>query len=407
MIRRLLAAAALCATICPDAAVAAGFTETLPAGTFMLDVSYVQSWLTDSYDNDGNLAPLIDRIKRYEPGGGMQGTITPNVEVVYRILVMQLQYGILDDLSFGVGVPLVIGSTVDPSLTWTPGDYQQPLGRSYSDQDFWDWAASMGQKKPGRWNGNEGALSDIILGLRWRWSDRANPSWWRQYGLASSVMVTGALPTGSPPDPEEILATGTSSWDLHTQGDLGVHLSLDKSFKESLDDRLTLGVDLFYEAFFPKRLDTPTGVNHPLLLTYAPYAGDHYTLDPGDFAGVSLQADVTPYKGPSRASWLTGGDEARAAAMPPMVGVSLRYTFTQVQQSDWHSASELWDWEREKLWRPGYKNILNGRLTVSLLRVGVPAQLYVNYRTLTLLPGKNTRAADVIAGGLQVPVKFW
>ena len=290
---------------------------------------------------------------------------------------------------------------------WTPGDYQQVLGRPYSEQDFWDWAQSMGQPRPGHWTGNKGALSDIILGARWRYSDRLAKDWWRRWGLASSVFVTGALPTGAPPDPEEILATGTTSWDLHTQGELGMHLSLDKSFKESLDDRLTLGLDLFYEAFFAHRMVTPRGTINPLLLDYAPYVGDHYTFKGGDFSGFSVQADVAPYKGPVRATWLSGGGQAKAEALPPMVSLSFRYTFTYIQQSEWHSASELWDWEREKLWRPGYKNILNGRLTLSLLRVGAPVQVYVNYRTLSLIPGKNTRAADVLAAGLQVPVKFW
>ena len=405
MTRAFVAAATLCATLWAPSALAAGFTETLPAGTFMLDISYNRSWLSHAYDNSGNFSPLIDKIYRYEPGGGLQGIITPDVSVTYQILVMQLQYGLLDNLSLGIGVPLVLSSTVDPALKWTPGDYQQVLGRPYSEKDFWDWAGSMGQPKPGRWTGNQGTLSDIILGLKYRFTDRFTR--FRDAGFAASAMVTGALPTGSPPDPEEILAAGTTSWDLHTQGELGAHLSLDKTFKESLDDRLTLGLDVFYEAFFAHRMVTPRGTIHPLLLNYAPYVGDHYTFDPGDFSGFSFQADVTPYKGPVRASWLSGGDGVRAAAFPPMVAVSLRYTFTYIQQSDWHSASELWDWDHEKLWRPGYKNILNNRLTVSLLRVGAPVQLYLNCRTLTLLPGKNTRAADVLAAGIQVPVKFW
>ena len=59
------------------------------------------------YDDTGRLTPLIDEIERYEPGGGWQGTIVPDVLVHYGVLVSQLQYGLLDDLSLGPGTTLV------------------------------------------------------------------------------------------------------------------------------------------------------------------------------------------------------------------------------------------------------------------------------------------------------------
>ena len=43
---------------------------------------------------------------------------------------------------------------------------------------------------------------------------------------------------------------------------------------------------------------------------------------------------------------------------------------------------------------------------MSLFRVGVPLQLYVNYGTSGLIPGKNTRASEVLAAGLRIPIRF-
>ena len=383
----------------------AGFTETLPEGAFMLDVSYNHSWLNKAYDNDGNAGPLIDKLKRYEPGGGLQGILTPNARVQYSILIPQLQYGILEDLSVGVGVPVVLFTKVEPRFEWEEGDYQPQLGRTYNEEDFWKFAESMGQPRPGDWTGNRGKLSDIFLGARYRWTHRIG--WFRRVGLASSMMIMGAMPTGSQKDPEEVVAAGTTMWDLHSQGELNFHLAVDKTFEEALDGRLILGLDCFYEILFPHSYKTPEGEKHPLLLNQKLFVGDTYTIDPGDFSGFSLQTDVVPVKGPAWGTWITKGDAKKAKELPPLLTLSLRYTFIHLQQSDWGSDSDLWDWDQEKLWRPGYKNMLTGAVMFSFLRLGAPLQIYASYRSLSLIPGKNCRAADVLTGGIRVPVKFW
>lgn len=383
----------------------AGFTETMPASTFMLDVSYTHSWLSESYDNGGNRTTLIKEIERYEPGGGKQGVLIPNVDVQYQILLMQLQYGILDNLSLGIGIPLVLRTRVVPDFGWEEGSYQPQLGRPYSQDDFWSWASSMGQPKPGTWEGNKAVLSDLIVGARLRFSDWIAPV--REAGVGLALMVSGAIPTGKQADPENPLAAGTTMWDLHSQGDIGIHLSLDKSFKESLDDRLILGLDLFYEVFLPHTYKSAKGEKNPLLLGYRPYVGHTYTIDPGDFLGFSVQTDVVAVKGPARATWLSGQDEKRAEKLPPLLTVSLRYTFCYLLQSDWESKSDLWDYDQETRWRPGYKNILSGTILLSFLRLGAPLQVYASYRTLRLIPGRNTRAADILAGGIRIPLKFW
>jgi hypothetical protein len=398
---RTLPAVLLAVVVLSGSSARAGFTETLPEGTFMLDSSVSFATLRHRYDNDGQKTTLIDPMVRYEPGGGLQGVLIPNAEVNILILINQLQYGIRDNLCVGIGIPVVLSTTVDLDLQWIEGDYQPYLGRSYTGQDFWDWAGSMGQPKPEDWTGNQGVLSDIVLALRYRFSDDIPAL--RKRGLKLGVMIMGALPTGSPPPEEEIAAAGTTMWDLHTQGELCFHFSMEREFLQ----RITLGIDLFYEFFFPRTYDTPEGTKHPLLLRARPYVGDTYTLDPGDFAGVAIQLEVVAIEGPALATWLSDHDAGVAEKFPPLLKLSLQYQYTHVGQSDWESDSEIWDWDKEKLWLPGHKNTLCARASISLLRLGVPAQLYFTYRNQSWLSGQNIRAADVIAGGIQVPAKFW
>jgi hypothetical protein len=202
------------------------------------------------------------------------------------------------------------------------------------------------------------------------------------------------------------LATGTTAWDLHAMGEYGVHLSADKELGGALARRLALGVDLYYEALLPHDYRTPTGSRHPLLLTYTPYVGSTYRLDPGDYSGASVQADLVAWRGPARATWLSRRDPAVAEGFPPVLAASARYTFNHLQQSDWSSDSALWDWDREKIWRPGYRNILTGTVLASLLRVGVPLQVYLSYRNTTWIPGKSAPAVNSYTAGLRLPVRF-
>jgi len=383
----------------------AGFTETLPQGTFLFDIGYVHSVVENRWDDDGELVPLIDPIERYEPGAGKQGILVPQVRAELAMIAPQVYYGILDNLLFGFGVPIMLYSDVDPRFEWERGDYQWNLGRSYSEDDFWQWAGSMGQPEPQPWRGNEGTLGDVLLGLRFRYSDYW--SWFDKHDMALAMMLIGALPTGTPPDPELVITAGTTSWDLHANGEFGIHLSYDKFFKKSLDNRLTLGFEVFYEFFFPREYESSTGEENPLMLTYRPYVGKRYTIDGGDFSGFSVQTDIVPWRGRARQTWLTRSNPDMAANLPPLLTLTLRYTFTHLQQTDWQSNSEIWDWEREKLWKPGYKNILFGQVAFSLLRLGIPLQPYVAYRNLTWIPGKNARAPNVLLAGTKAILKFW
>jgi len=383
----------------------AGFTETAPQGTWLLDISYVISHLNSMWNNRGESVPLIDQMIRYEPGAGKQGILTPEPDVEFRVLALQLYYGILDNLIVGVGLPLIIYTDIDPNLQWEEGDWQWNLGRAYSESDFWEWAESMGQPKPGQQRINEWTPGDVQIGMRFRFSDYF--SGFEKYGWAMSAMFSGALPTGKQADPEEVIAAGTTSWDLHMNGDLGIHGSVDKMFPDSLDGRLGFGLDLFYEWLLPHRYLSPQGEKNPLMLNYRPFTGKYYTIDGGDFSGFSVQTDIVPIKGPVLTAWLTGGDVEAARKLPPLLTLNLRYTYLHLQQTNWESNSDIWDWEREKLWRPGYKNILTGQAVLSLLKFGVPMQPYVTYRNLTWIPGKNSRAVNAMMFGSRLLMKFW
>lgn len=399
-----LACVAALAAATPSA-LALGLTETVPAGLLMIDEQLILSRLSQRWNDDGELAPLIDPIERYEPGGGLQGVLQPRADVSYRVLLSQLQLGLLDDLTLAVALPVVLSTDVTLDLGWTPGDYQSSLGRPYGEADFWEWAASMGQPRPKSWRGNEGTLADTVCGVRWRFSDRV--PWLREHGAALALQLMASLPTGHPPDPERVAVAGTTSWDLHSQGELAAHLLADLPLPDGLSSRLALSVDLFYEALLEHEYDSPEGTLNPLLMRHAPYIGPTYRLDPGDFSGASVQVDAVPWPGPVLSTWLVGGDAAAAARLPPVLTVGLRYTHTHLGQSDWSSDSPLWDWQQEQLWRPGYKNTLTARAVLSGLRWGVPLQLHVGWRNQTWLPGRNSRAANVLSVGVQVPVPVW
>ena len=85
-------------------------TVVLPESTFLIDLGYLQSSLNTRYDDARRRLPLIDEIPRYEPGGGLQGVLGARPDVIFRFLVLQLGYGITDNLT---ALLYVQGYTVD------------------------------------------------------------------------------------------------------------------------------------------------------------------------------------------------------------------------------------------------------------------------------------------------------
>lgn len=400
--RGLLCAALLLAGVRAEAAE----TTTLPAGVFALDEAYLSSHLDQRWDGQRHAAPLIDEVRRYEPGGGLQGTLTARPTVQYRLLLSSLYYGITDELMAAVAVPLVLQTTIDTNLGWRSGDYQPQLGRAYAEGDFWAWAKSLGQARPpNRWEGNHHVLADMLVGARYRLPARALKQA-TGIDLAASLFV--ALPTGHQPDPEELVVAGTTTWDLHSYGDAELHLAADRPFTLGAPvPRVNIGADFFYAYFRPRTYDAPHGTKYPLLMNDAPFVGEHYTLSPGAWQAGSLSVEVSPLLGPTRASAVSGHDLARAQALPALLTVGAGYTHVHCQASVWKSDSAQWDYDREKAWGDGDKNALRASINVSLLRLGLPLQLYALGRNQTLLPGKFTRAANTWSVGTRLLLKLW
>lgn len=382
-------------------------TQVLPQGAISLDVAYLRTALDKQWSGDRRALSLIDDIPRYEPGGGLQGILRAKPVAEFDFLLVQALYGVTDSLSVGINVPILMRSTISTNLSWEPGDYQPQLGRAYSLDDFWSWAASMGQPRvadrvvDGRFR-----LADIVLGAKYL---LPRFEWMKAHHFRWSTQLNVALPTGTNADPEEAVSVGTNLWELHAAGDVELHLSADKHF--FVDDagiyRLNVGADVFYAFFRPRQYAGGRGERNPLLNNNAFFVGDTYWIDPGDWLAGTLSVDVVPFIGPTRASIVSGGSLEKAQSLPPLLTLSASYTYVGTFQSDWQSNSPLWDWDREKLWQAGEKNLFRFTATIGFFRLGVPVQLYASYRSQDLIPGRFTRPANVFTGGVRAVVKFW
>jgi hypothetical protein len=382
-------------------------TTTLPQGAFNFDASYVYSTIDKQWGGDRKALALIEPVRRYEPGAGLQGVLVAKPRAEIDLLLFQLFYGVTDFLTVGIYVPVVMKTKVTTNLSWIPGDFQSALGRPYSEDDFWAWAASMGQPRvPTSWTGNSPALSDIVLAGRFLLPQfdfmKATHFRW-------AATLQAALPTGKNFDPEEAVSVGTNIWELHAAGDVEVHLAADKAF--FVDDygvsKFNIGADVAYAFLRPREYTAGTGKINPLLNNTAPYVGEKYIVDGGDWLVGSVSMDISPFMGPTRASIVSGNSLEKANALPPIATLSLGITHVRTLQSDWRSDSPLWDWDREKFWQPGEKTAVKGTLTISLFRIGLPIQIYGQFRNQDILPGRFTRPANVYTAGVRVLFKFW
>ncbi|MBI3179610.1 MAG: penicillin acylase family protein, partial [Deltaproteobacteria bacterium] len=306
-------------------------TTTLPRHAWLFDFAYLYSFIDKQWDGNRKGVSLIEDIRRYEPGGGLQGILRARPRAEFDFLLIQALYGVTDHLTAGVYVPIAMRSRVTTNLAWEPGDYQAQLGRQYSEEDFWQWAASMGQPRvPAQWQGGV-QLSDIVLIGRYLLPEF---EWMKQHHFRWSGTLLAALPTGSNFDPEEAVSVGTNLWELNAAGDVEVHLSADKAF--FVDDkglsRINVGADLFYAFLRPREYRAVTGTKNPLLNNIAPYVGEKYIVDGGDWLAGALSVDLVPFIGPSRASIVSGYSAEKAETLPPMVTLNLSYTHVRTMQ---------------------------------------------------------------------------
>jgi hypothetical protein len=393
-------------TLAAASGAAAGTTDTLPSGVFFVDVGYVHAVTDKQYDGQRREIALLEPIERYEAGAGLQGVLRARPRVDMRMLVSQLLYGITDRWTVGLAVPTAIETTIRPNLGWTPGDYNSTLGRPYSEQDFWEWAASMGQGKPAPvWRGNAWTLADIVLASRLRLPE---PGWMKRHALRWSLLVQGALPTGREVDPEELIDLGTQGWYLHNFGDLEVHLALDWRLRDGAGvERLTVGTEVWYAWLRTRTLRAATGKKNPLLLNVAPYVGETFEVDGGDWQAARLSVDVVPLIGPTFGTWMTRGSVEAASRFPPLLTLTVSYDYIHLMPTVWRSNYAVWSLDQGRTWGWGDKHAFSATATVSLLRVGAPLQLYVRQRSLDVLPGRNMRPANATTYGVRLIAKFW
>lgn len=378
-------------------------TTTLPQGAFSADFQFVNAVVGGRFGNIREKVSLLEPSARYEPGGGLQGTLTANPKATLEFLPLQLMYGVTEQMTVALAIPINLRSTVVTNLGWVPGDYQSRLGRAYSEDDFWQWAQSMGQPKPAaKWVGNQGVLADAVAVVRYRLSEKT--SFTRRTGIVLAPELRVALPTGKDPDPEELISLGTNSWELRTYGDVEARLNASRTLWTDGRgvDRWALGAEVFYAWLRPRSYQTPRGTKNPLLLTVQPYVGDTYTFDPGDWLSGGFSMDWAPLVGPAWATRVSRNDAALAEKLPPLLNLTVGYQYVYTFQSDWQSPSEIWNWESEKMWRPGDRHIFKAKATLSLLRLGVPLQVYGTYETQEFISGKNNYALKSYQTGARL-----
>lgn len=400
-----LMTALTCVVASPRAA-HAGLGDTLPRSMFLLDTSYVYATTNSQFDKNGKRMSLLPDTERYEAGGGLQGIIRAKPELVQKMFVVQLLYGITDRLTFGIANPISLSTTITANLGWVPGDYQPSLGRPYSEQDFWQWAKSMGQDKPAaRAVSNVNAWGDTVVVLRYR---LPVSDWMAEQNLSLGVTLQGALPTGREKDPENLLEIGNTSWWLNNYGDAELHLAADwRPWWTGDVSRLTVSGEVYYAWMRTRTYVTPKGTKHPLLLTQAPYVGETYQINGGDWQVGRVQLEWVPFIGPTFGTWLAGGSVEKAEKFPPLLTLMVQYTFVNLQPSIYRSDYAIWSVDQAEFWGKGYKHIFAAQATVSLLRLGAPMMLYVRGRALDLVAGKNMRPANAVMAGMKLLLKFW
>lgn len=392
MTRRLARLFAALALLAPAAAFA-GYADVPGKGTFVADVSYQRATVRGAFDERGRYGNLNEDIVMYDPAGTPLGTISVPAYHYDNVLLTQVFYGFTDKFAAGVIVPYFLDSVTELRLQWTPGAYASDLGRPYSEDDFWRFAGSMGQDKPGDFSAHN-RLGDIVLGGLYQITKT------RRYQLG--VLSFASTRTGELADPEVLGASGTTGYELQSNGDVGLH-ALGDYF---VNPRISVGGEVFYEWFFPRRLPSAEGKINPLLSYEGRYNGGGYLTIPGDWIGGVVGADFTLLRGTNEPSWITRSNPAMQKTLPALLTVKPQFKTTRFFGERTRSKSAFFDAERNRDKPSGVRYNLEIQATTNLLRYGAPLGLYYKYVNQELVPGRNFIPITSHIFGVQLYAAF-
>lgn len=373
-LRRLAAALCLVAAAAPDTW--AGYADTPGKGTFVLDVNYRYAYTKHRLNQERELVNLNDDIVMYDPAGTPLGTISVPAYHYDKVLLTQAFYGFTDKFAAGVVMPYFLESRTELNLTWKPGAYAADLGRPYSGDDFWQFAGSMGQARPRDFYASN-RLGDIVLG--------------GIYGLKktrrwqTSLLGFVSTRTGTKANPEVLGATGTTGFELQSNGDVGLHVLGDYFF----NPRISAGGEVFYEGFFPRRMQSAAGAVNPLLLYEGRYNGGGYVVIPGDWVGAATGVQFTLLRGTAKPSWITKGNPAMQKTLPPLLTVRPSLKYTRFFGNRYRSSSAHFDRTQNAQNRSADRFTFEFSVATNFLRYGVPLGPYYQYHTQELVRGRN------------------
>lgn len=361
----------------------AGWADTLPKHGMVIETSFLSNVVQMQFD-ERRQEEALEEIDMYAPTGEFLGTIVANAEALTQTVLTKIAVGVTDRLTMAIAIPLVTYQRVDLGLGWTEGDFSNDLGRPYSEDDFWAWAGSMGQPRPPNWKNADVTVGDIIVVMIYNFVNRPR--------FAFSTM--GFLNTGSgrDSDPEILGSVGTSMFDFGFMGDIGLHALIDFKFPDyRFLRRATLSFEPFYEHFWERRFKAPKGKYNPLIANDAPYTGNRYAMQPGDFYGLNAGINIELIKGPKKPSWLTRANPEFQEMMPALVSIDLLFNSMVTFDSIYESKSEVWNDDMEEDHAAADKFTLGAKVTLSLLRYGIPLDLFGRYSNQEIIAGKNFR----------------
>ena len=376
----------------------AGWADTLPKHGMIVETSFSENIIATQFDSHGQDEPLAD-FDMYAPTGEYLGTIVAPARATTRSWVTKVALGLTDRFTMALIFPVLTGRRVQLNLDWTEGDFSNELGRPYSEDDFWQWANSMGQPTPEDWEG-PAALSDIVVGGFYNFVNHKN--------LTFTVLGIVNTRTGEDRDPEVLGAYGTTLYELGFAGDLGAHALFDFKFPGTLFARTTFSAELFYEYLFERSYRASTGKINPLVTNDAPYTGDSYRVKPGDYYGYGVGVDFCLIRGRRTPTWLTRADPEFQGILPALLNMGFAFHNFFAFPSNFHSQSTQWDDEQEAdgLNKALRKCTLSAKATLSLLRYGCPLDLFVKYTDQELIKGKNFRPITGWEFGLRIYYSF-